>query len=128
MFGRMLITDFSGVYRDEGFPESLSAAGFDFHRLDFSGLEGTKCYCSEEAAGTIRSSLGREEECKVHWIDSGDYHYMTFFFCERIRTPFTLLLLDHHPDDMDPAFGNMLSCGGWVASLRRENPFIREEN
>lgn len=126
MFGRMLITDFSGVYRDEGFTGSLSAAGFDWRLLDLSGIEGTKCYCSEEAAGAIRMALDQEEEYKVHWIDSGDYHYMTFLFCERIRTPFSLILFDHHPDDQEPAFGNVLSCGGWVAALRRENPFLRD--
>ena len=71
-------------------------------------------------------ALDQEEEYKVHWIDSGDYHYMTFLFCERIRTPFSLILFDHHPDDQEPAFGNVLSCGGWVAALRRENPFLRD--
>ena len=127
MFQRMLITDFTGVYREEGFEEALYQKGTDCRILVFSAMEGTKCYCSPDAAEAIRSSLlSVEPECRVHWIDSGDYHYMTYFFCERLRAPFTLLLFDHHRDDQEPAFDGVLSCGGWVAAMRRGNPFLKD--
>nr|MCR4823811.1 hypothetical protein [Bacteroidales bacterium] len=51
---------------------------------------------------------------------TGDYHYQTLFWLERIREPFSLVLFDHHPDDQAGAFGtDLISCGGWVADARR---------
>ena len=45
---------------------------------------------------------------------------------EKLETPFTLVLFDRHSDDQPGAFGEgLLSCGGWVAASRRDNPFHR---
>ena len=43
---------------------------------------------------------------------------------DRDTEPFTLVLLDHHPDDQAPALGEILSCGGWVRDLRRDCPAL----
>ena len=87
---------------------------------DFSALEGTNCYCSAESAARIRLELASLPLEAVHRIGTGDYHYQTLFWLERIREPFQLVLFDHHPDDQPGAFGDALSsCGGWVAQARR---------
>jgi len=86
---------------------------------DFSHLEGTNCYCSAESAGQIRQALSPLPLHAFHDIGTGDYHYQTLFWLERIREPFVLVLFDNHPDDQEPAFGaELLSCGGWVARAR----------
>ena len=87
---------------------------------DFSSLEGTNCYCSAESAGQIRRSIAELPLRAFHDIGTGDYHYQTLFWLERIAEPFSLVLFDHHPDDQDGAFGEyLLSCGGWVARARK---------
>ncbi len=87
---------------------------------DFSALEGTNCYCSAESAVQIRQRISSLPLHAFHTIGTGDYHYQTLFWLERIREPFALLLLDWHPDDQPDAFGaGMLSCGNWVAEARR---------
>ena len=89
-------------------------------KVDFTALEGTNCYCSAESAGMIRHEIARLPLEAFHEIGTGDYHYVTLFWLERIREPFRLLLFDHHPDDQPGAFGeDLLSCGGWVAQARR---------
>ncbi|MCR4860093.1 MAG: hypothetical protein K5910_05460 [Bacteroidales bacterium] len=87
---------------------------------DFAGLEGTNCYCSAESAGQIRRAIANLPLGAFHEIGTGDYHYQTLFWLERIREPYVLVLFDHHPDDQDGAFGEeLLSCGGWVSHARR---------
>ena len=56
----------------------------------------------------------------IHLIGTGDYHYQTLFWLERVGRPFSLILLDNHPDDQPGAFGpELLSCGNWVLGARR---------
>jgi len=94
---------------------------------DFSSLEGTNCYCSAESAEQIRRTVAGLPLRAFHDIGTGDYHYQTLFWLERIAEPFSLVLFDHHPDDQDGAFGeDLLSCGGWVARARKL-PFLEKD-
>lgn len=87
---------------------------------DFSALEGTNCYCSDESAAKIRQAISGLPVHAIHRIGTGDYHYVSLFWLERLRQPFTLVLFDNHPDDQPTAFcPDSLSCGSWVADVRR---------
>ena len=93
--------------------------------LDLRGMEGTFCYCDPDAAARIRAALAPYRPEGMHWIDSGDYHYLSLFFAERIRRPYTLLLLDHHTDRQETAFPGLLGCGNWVAQLQETDPCLQ---
>ena len=94
--------------------------------VDLTSLDGTHCYCDSDAAAELRSVVSGLPLRGVHWIDTGDYHYLTLFWLERIDRPFALLHLDHHPDRQESAFGgDVLSCGGWVADALRELALLR---
>ena len=82
---------------------------------DFSGLEGSCCYCSGEAGAEMRKRISALPLEAVHYIGTGDYHYQTLFWLERIGRPFALLLIDNHPDDQPGAFGHV--AGGRPAAL-----------
>lgn len=85
----------------------------------FEDLEGTNCYCSPESAAIIRKETASLPVNAVHFIGTGDYHYISLFWLERISEPFSLVLFDNHPDDQETVFGaGMLSCGSWVARAR----------
>lgn len=93
---------------------------------DFSALEGTNCYCSDESAAQIRQAISGLPLCAVHRIGTGDYHYVSLFWLERVTEPFTLVLFDNHPDDQPTAFSpDTLSCGSWVAEARKL-PFCQD--
>lgn len=126
MIVRTLITDFSHVYSDMGFIDAMREKAYSFDVLDLSDIEGTNCYCSPEAEKSILLSVAPYASFPIRWIDSGDYHYMTKILAESIREPFSLLLLDNHPDDQEPEFEGVLSCGSWVDAIRRENPFLKK--
>ena len=112
-----LVCDFSGVYGDQGFVVPGACV------VDLKGIEGTCCYCTaeQEIAGKLPAVLP-----KIRFIDSGDYHYMTYILAMREKEPFSLLLLDNHPDNQEPEFGGVLSCGGWVKTLQERCPMLQE--
>ena len=95
------------------FDDAHAGAG---EAVDLRGLESTNCYCPEESAAAVRSALESVPVRALHRIDTGDYHYLTYFFLERIGEPFCLLLVDNHSDDFEE---EVLSCGNWVAHARR---------
>ena len=113
----------SDLLLDEGFVPGAGPSVVDCRDLD-----GTNCYCSDEALEELRERLSAVPLDAVHWIDSGDYHYLSALFLERIGEDFELILLDNHPDDQAPAFGGpgALSCGSWVAWSRDRLPFFRQ--
>ena len=122
----LLIADFSGMYEAEGFLQELREREVPYRLVRLGDIEGTCCYCDPEAEAEISRRLEPRTEELVKWIDSGDYHYVTKILASREREPFTLVLVDNHPDDQAPAFGGVLSCGSWVRDLREASPMLEE--
>ena len=122
----LLIADFTGMYEAEGFLQSLQDRRVPYRQVRLGDIEGTCCYCDPEAEAEISRRLEPFPEERVRWIDSGDYHYVTKILAAREREPFTLVLVDNHPDDQAPAFGGVLSCGSWVKELRETCPMLEE--
>ena len=118
---KTLILDFSRAYCDAGFPERVPGSTV----LDLSAIEGSVCYCDPAAEAKIKAAIAGREE-KIHWIDSGDYHYVTKIFTDSLTEPFTLVLFDNHSDDQAPEFEGVLSCGSWVRAMRETNPMLQE--
>jgi hypothetical protein len=105
---------FSDIYRSENLRQELSG---QVREVDLSGVDGTCCYCDPDSVAEIRDALACVPVSDIHFIDTGDYHYISLFFCEKINSPFDLLLFDRHPDTQQPQFDNILSCGSWVREL-----------
>lgn len=94
--------------------------------VDLSDLEGTSLYCDSEASERIRRAFAEIPLRDLHLIDTGDYHYLTYFFIERINEPFELVLFDNHPDNQPGAFdAGLISCGNWVLRSRNDLPFLK---
>ena len=118
------IADFSGVYEAEGFLLKLQERCVPYRLVRLGDIEGTSCYCDPESETEIRRRLAPVRTCGIRWIDSGDYHYVTKILAERETKPFTLVLVDNHPDDQEPAFAGVLSCGSWVREMKEKNPML----
>ena len=96
-------------------------------RIDCKDVEETLFFCSDAAAANLRERLQEVPLHALHFLGSGDYHYLSLFFLERIQEPFTLLLLDHHSDCMESAFGGeLLTCGCWVLHALRSLPNLKQ--
>ena len=112
--------DFSGIYEDQQFWR-----GKEVSRVEARDIPGTNCYCDEDAMNAIRSRIAPYSSGGIHFIDSGNYHYMTRIWLEKISEPFSLLVFDNHTDMQPPAFGGLLSCGGWIYDSAMELPLLK---
>ena len=113
--------------------------------MDFKDLPGTNCLCDDQAKSEIKSrilnylrnekkSLNSVSDEKVlsefakgiHFIDSGNFHYMSALMLEMVSEPFSLVVLDHHPDMQPTMFGDILSCGSWVKEVLDKNENVQD--
>lgn len=120
---KVLLADIAGVYGPQGLASWMEEAGIPYEDAGLEGIEGTHCYCDEEAEKTITNAL-EKADANVRFLGSGDYHYLSCLLAQNIKEPFSLLLMDNHPDNQPPALGNVLSCGGWVNDLRERCPAL----
>ena len=121
MKNKIVIMDFSGIYAEETFHESR-----DVQWLSLEDISGTNCYCDSEAMKEIQNRISEFSPEGIHFLDSGNYHYMSRIWIEKIDRPFRLLVFDNHTDMQLPAFGGLLSCGGWIAATLSELPNLKE--
>jgi hypothetical protein len=119
------ILNLTGIYNQESFYLHDKSSRF----VDLSDIFGTNCMCDEMAVKEILERLqgagGDDISRGIHFIDNGNYHYMSALFLSQVKEPFSLVVLDNHPDMQQPMF-DILSCGGWVLDVIQKNPYVRD--
>ena len=123
-FKETVIMNFSGIYKNQNFYKNYAEE--EIFWTELSDLSGCNCYCDAEASDRIRKEIQDFTGKGLHFIDSGNYHYMTRLWLEKLQVPFRLLVFDNHTDMQPPAFGGLLSCGGWIAASLEELPLLQE--
>lgn len=123
-FKETVIMNFSGIYKNQNFYKNYAEE--EIFWTELSDLSGCNCYCDAEASDRIRKEIQAFTGKGLHFIDSGNYHYMTRLWLEKLQIPFRLLVFDNHTDMQAPAFGGLLSCGGWIAASLEELPLLQE--
>ncbi len=132
------IQDFTGVYAEQPFMQELrelAASNGDIHWLDCTKIEGTDCYCDDEAQDALNKMMDEAVATAtntsatstpgIHFFDNGNYHYMSKLWTDRVQEPFDLVVFDHHPDMQPPRFEGILSCGGWIKEVLDHNKFVQ---
>ncbi len=94
--------------------------------LDCSDIEGTDMYCAQQAQGELERRLRAYPVEGIHFLDSGNYHYLTRLFAGRIGMPYHLVLLDNHSDMQPSMIPELLSCGAWAKQLLAEDPHLEQ--
>lgn len=114
------IFNFSGVYTSQpGFCDLADSI------QDCTGIRSSDCYCDDDAQKQILELLGSTPANGIHFVDSGNYHYMSKLTTDSISENFNLLVFDHHPDMQPPRFEGILSCGGWVKEVLDNNKYVQ---
>lgn len=121
-----VIMNFSGIYKEQQFYRNPAKLQEEISWVEVQDLPGSNCYCDEEAGDRIAEEIKGYTGNGIHFIDSGNYHYVSRIWIEKIQIPFRLLVFDNHTDMQFPAFGGLLSCGGWIAASLEELPMLKE--
>ena len=125
-----LILDFSHVYCDEKIPKNDKVHWMDcsdkVHWLDCSDITECDLYCSKRAEEEIRARIAPYGIHGIHFLDSGNYHYVTGIMTALIKQKFSLILLDHHTDMQKPMIEQMTSCGDWAGKVLKTNPWLQQ--
>ncbi len=116
-----MILDFSHVYRDEDIKDIDR-----FRYIDCSDIQETDMYCSKNAYEKIWGRIEPYGIQGIHYIDSGNYHYITKIITDHIAEPFGLVMYDHHTDMQIPMVPEMMSCGDWAGQALSQNKNLRQ--
>ena len=116
-----LILDFTHVYCDE-YIKDIDR----FRYIDCSDIEETDMYCSKEANKRIWEKIKPYGIQGIHYIDSGNYHYISKIITDLIDEPFGLVMYDHHTDMQIPMVPGMMSCGDWAGQALSQNKNLRQ--
>ena len=114
------ILDFTHIYIDENIEQTENIV-----RIDCSDILETDLYCTKKGEAEIQKRIENFSINGVHFIDSGNYHYITKIMTDKINKKFSLVLYDHHTDMQRPAFGGILSCGGWIREALETNENLK---
>ena len=109
----MVVMHMSGAYAEQTFYKEKKE-GWQICQITCQDIEGTNCYCDDAAKESLRERVRPYSYEGIHFLDSGNYHYLSLLWLEKIKEPFSLILFDHHPDLQAPSWGGITSCGGWV--------------
>lgn len=118
---KTVIMDFSGVYKEEDF-----YYGKDVGWIDFTKVTGVNCYCTQEAEEEIKERISKFDFSGIHFLDSGNYHYLSKFWAEKIESPFSFVIFDNHTDMQEASFWGLLSCGSWIRDFILSNKYVKE--
>ncbi len=119
MKNRNMIFDFTQCY------PKRKESGLEWH--DCSAIGGSRLYCSRDAEEKIKALIAPAGVSGIHFIDSGDYHYISKIMTDFIKEPFTMVLIDHHTDMQDASLGgDILSCGNWAKKVLQKNPYLQK--
>ena len=83
-------------------------------------------YCSKNAYEKIWGRIEPYGIQGIHYIDSGNYHYITKIITDHITEPFGLVMYDHHTDMQIPMVPEMMSCGDWAGQTLIQNKNLRQ--
>lgn len=110
---------------ESSIPAPARVASLKPYILDFTTLSGTNGFCDDAAADQIRRRIADFPARGLHFLDNGNYHYLTRFWCEKITEDFALVVYDHHVDLRKPVFPGLMSCGSWIRDVLLRNSHCR---
>ena len=107
----LYLHSFTGIYKQQNFYKDFKYVLFDDEEV--SGVRG---YMDDDARNYLMKEIQNKGELlSVHFLDSGNYHHLSRLYLDLIEEPFNLVVYDNHTDMQFSPFGNILSCGSWIA-------------
>ncbi|MGP1433459.1 MAG: hypothetical protein ACTTKP_04190 [Catonella sp.] len=107
----LYLHNFTSIYDKQDFYKNSA-----YHMFDDTKVSGVRGYMDEEAGEYLLSEIKDYGKLSaIHFLDSGNFHHLSRLYLDLIDEPFNLVVYDNHTDMQFSAFGNILSCGSWIA-------------
>ncbi|MFA6661618.1 MAG: arginase family protein [Bacilli bacterium] len=116
----IIIMNFSNIYDNQDFYKNKQ-----YKLLDCKDIISTNCICSKKAESQLKELIKQEPYNSIHFIDSGNYHYITKFWTDKIERDFVLVVFDHHLDMQNNKMNQNLNCGNWIIKAM-ENQHLKK--
>lgn len=118
----LCLHNFTGVYEKQDFYKDYP------HKLfDDKALCGVRGYMDDEARKYLLEEIKeRSSLTSIHLLDSGNYHHLSRVYLDLIKEPYNLVVYDNHTDMQFSAFGNILSCGSWIADAYESLDYLKK--
>ena len=117
----LYLHNFTKVYNKQNFYKN-----FEYKMFDDSKLSGVRGYMDDEAGKYLLNEIKSEDNlASIHFLDSGNYHHLSRLYIGLIEKPFNLVVYDNHTDMQFSAFGNILSCGSWIADAYENCEYLK---
>ena len=107
----LYLHNFTEAYKKQNFYKN-----FPYKFFDDVNLSGVRGYMEDEAKAYLINEIKSGGKLSaIHFLDSGNYHHLSRLYLDFVKEPFNLIVYDNHTDMQFSAFGNILSCGSWIA-------------
>ena len=107
----LYLHNFTGVYNKQDFYKD-----FNYKLFNDEKLVGVRGYMDDDVKACLINEIKTKGKLSsIHFLDSGNYHHLSRIYIELINESFNLVVYDNHTDMQFSAFGNILSCGSWIA-------------
>lgn len=107
----LYLHNFTGIYNKQDFYKD-----FNYKLFSDEKLAGVRGYMDDDVKAYLINEIKTKGKLSsIHFLDSGNYHHLSRIYLELINEPFNLVVYDNHTDMQFSAFGNILSCGSWIA-------------
>lgn len=107
----LYLHNFTGIYEKQDFYKD-----YPYKILNDETLCGVRGYMDDEARKCLLEEIKeRSNLSSIHLLDSGNYHHLSRVYLDLIKESYNLVVYDNHTDMQFSAFGNILSCGSWIA-------------
>ena len=118
----LCLHNFTGVYEKQDFYKDYS-----YDLFNDRALNGVRGYMDEEARKYLLEEIKeRSNLSSIHLLDSGNYHHLSRVYLDLIKEPYNLVVYDNHTDMQFSAFGNILSCGSWIADAYESLGYLKK--
>jgi len=118
----LCLHNFTGVYEKQDFYKDYS-----YDLFNDRALNGVRGYMDEEARKYLLEEIKeRSNLSSIHLLDSGNYHHLSRVYLDLIKEPYNLVVYDNHTDMQFSAFGNILSCGSWIADAYESLDYLKK--
>ncbi|MBC5638114.1 arginase family protein [Ornithinibacillus sp. BX22] len=121
MESSVTLWNFDGTYRRQSF-----YLRSNYTSIDLEYMRNISLFCEKAVLWELADRIRNHPSSNIHYLGSGNYHYISYILQSQINEPYTLVLFDHHTDTLPAPSESLISCGSWVLESIHNLPMLKK--